>query len=298
MGRRGGAGVAQLVMVEGLPGSGKTTTAARLHHRLAGRGVEVHHFAEGRTDHPVDLEQAAVLSPGELDRLRCDFPDEAGSLAQAASRCGDSWLVLDRERAGWSAALRDRLREHDGYDGAVTPDRHAQVLLERWQRFGRRHAAGSDPGVYLFECVLLQNPVCALMARFDRTPAQVEAHVRALAEAVTAMDPVLVHLDAGDPAVVLAAAAAERPAEWLDLVVSYHTGQGYGLARGLQGFDGLVAFMRERRELELDLLDRLPLTTLRLDVSDGDWDRHHAAVAVFVEAHLDTGARSVAPFTV
>ena len=210
--------MARLVMVEGLPGSGKTTAAAHLNHWLAGRGVAVHHFAEGRTDHPVDLEQVAVLAPTDLALLRRDFPDEADELAHAAVPSVDHWLVPERERPAWSAELRQRLRDLDGYDGAITHDVHSRVLLERWQRFGERH--GRDAGVYLFECVLIQNPVCALMARFDRPAAAVEAHIRALVEATSALQPVLVHLDAGDPAGVLADVAGERPGEWLDFVVS------------------------------------------------------------------------------
>ena len=277
--------MAQLVMVEGLPGSGKTTASGFINGWLADRHVPVHHFPEGRTDHPVDLEQVAVLTSQQLERLRSDLPDEADALTAAAERVDDLWLVRDRERPGWSDRLRDRLRELDSYDGAVTHDVHTRVLLHSWQRFAEHRAR--ETGVFLFECVLIQNPMCALLARFDRPEAAVEAHIRRLADLTAGMDPLLVYLDAGDPATVLEAAAAERPAEWLELVIGYHTEQGYGLARGLRGFDGLVEFMRHRREVELDLLPRLPVTTFTSDVSDGDWDRHRAALAGFLEGHVD-----------
>lgn len=285
--------MAQLVMVEGLPGSGKTTACARIEAWLTGRGVPVRYFPEGRTDHPVDLEQVAVLSGAELSRLQCDFPDEDDDLAGRAERSGDVWLVREREHPRWSEPLKARLRELDGYDGAIRPEVHTRVLQDGWSRFAEEHAG--DDAVYLFECVLIQNPVCALVARFDQPESAVEGHIRRLLEVTAGMDPLLVHLDAGDPATVLAAAAAERPEEWLDLVVRYHTEQGYGLARGLTGFDGLVEFMRHRRELELRLLDRLPVTTFRADVSDGDWDRHHADLTAFLEArvHVTTPTRRV-----
>ena len=51
--------------------------------------------------------------------------------------------------------------------------------------------------------------------------------------------------------------------------------------------------MRHRREVELDLLPRLPVTTFTSDVSDGDWDRHRAALAAFLEDHVDP--RALAP---
>ena len=88
--------MAQLVMVEGLPGSGKTTASGFINGWLVDRHVPVHHFTEGRTDHPVDLEQVAVLTGLQLARLRSDLPDEAD---------GD-W---GRHRAALAALLEDRV---------------------------------------------------------------------------------------------------------------------------------------------------------------------------------------------
>src|SRR5690349_3127946 len=273
-------------MVEGLPGSGKTTASGFISEWLHGRQVPVHHFPEGRTDHPADLEQVAILSDGQLERLRHDFPDEADDLTAAAEHVDDLWLVRRRERPAWSGRLRDRLRKLDSYDGAVTHDVHTRVLVRSWQRFAERRTR--ENAVFLFECVLIQNPMCALLARFDRPEAAIEAHIRRLAEVTAGMEPLLVYLDAGDPAAVLEAAAVERPAEWLEFVIGYHTEQGYGLAHGLRGYDGLVEFMRHRREVELDILSRLPVNTFTSDVSDGDWDRHRAALAAFLEDHVSS----------
>src|SRR6478609_11359782 len=58
--------VSALVMVEGLPGSGKSTTSHAIAAWLADHQVAAEHWAEGRTDHPVDFEQVAVLSRGDL----------------------------------------------------------------------------------------------------------------------------------------------------------------------------------------------------------------------------------------
>jgi tRNA uridine 5-carbamoylmethylation protein Kti12 len=58
--------VSALVMLEGLPGSGKSTTAHSLAAWLADRRVAAEHWGEGRIDHPVDFEQVAVLSREDL----------------------------------------------------------------------------------------------------------------------------------------------------------------------------------------------------------------------------------------
>lgn len=257
--------MAGLVLVEGLPGAGKSTTLGLLGERAAAAGIPVRCFGEGRTDHPVDLEQVALLSDDALARV--SRPGAGGEVARAAERHEGYTLLRDRERADWPEDLRAALRRHDAYDGAeVGPDLHRQALLASWQRFGA--AAPGEPWTYVFECVLVQNPVTALLARFDLPEHVVEQHVHALAATVAALDPLLVYLDAGDPEPVLAAAAAERPAAWLELVIRYHTEQGYGLARGLRGFAGLVEVMRVRRQLELRLLQRLPVRTCVVDVAD------------------------------
>ncbi|HEX8970793.1 hypothetical protein [Oryzihumus sp.] len=281
--------MAQLVMVEGMPGSGKSTASAFVEDWLVQRGVPVRRYAEGRTDHPVDFEQVAVLTGAQLEQVLADFPDERAELARSAQRRDELWLVRDRERAHWPAPLRERLRALDAYDGDVPTQVHTRVLQDSWRRF--TDEVLDEQAVYVVECVFLQNPVCALLARHDRPAAELAAHVRALADVAAPLDPLLVHLDAGDPAPVLAAAAAQRPPEWLDFVIDYHVGQGYGLARGLDGFDGLVEFMRHRREFELALLPILPVRTLRLDVSGRDWSARYAELVAFLETNLTVAAQ-------
>jgi hypothetical protein len=274
----------RLVLVEGLPGSGKTTTGRFIEGWARARNLSPQYFGEGRADHPADFEAVAVLSDADLRQVRRAFPGEADSLMDAAERRDDYWIVRERERATWPADLRTFLRTRDGYDGEVTPEVHRRALLDSWQRFAKTTA--SDPSLYVFECVFIQNPVCSLLARFNQPAAVVEEHICDLASAVADMDPLLVYLDAGDPEPVLSAAAAERPAAWLDFVIGYHTEQGYGRAHGLRGFDGLVEFMRTRRELELLMLQRLPIRTHLIDVSLRDRDAHHEAVTAALEGAL------------
>ena len=59
----------RLILVEGMIGSGKTTTAGRLGDWLSGRGEDVRAFDEGAADHPVRTrrvdELLAVPAPGD-----------------------------------------------------------------------------------------------------------------------------------------------------------------------------------------------------------------------------------------
>jgi hypothetical protein len=281
--RTGSEYVAKLVLVEGLPGSGKTTACGRVEAWAREQGLLARYFEEGRADHPADFEQVSVLSEEDLARVCREFPADASSLTEAAHRRDEYWLIKKRDRADWSPALRRALSTWDSYDGEVSPEVHRQVLLDSWHRFGR--AASTDPSIFVFECAFLQNPICALLARFNQPAAAIEAHIGNLAAAVAGMDPMLIYLDAGDPERVLIAAAAERPPAWLDFVIRYHTEQGYGRAHGLEGFAGLVEFLRVRRDFELQLIRALPVRLNVIDISRTDRD---ALLTKALEDHLLT----------
>ena len=282
-----------LVLVEGLPGSGKSRTAAEVARWLVASGVPAEHWAEGRLDHPVDFEQVAVLSTEQVLAMAAESPQTSSALLTAAERHGDDWLVRHALHPSLPATLVDRLREHDAYDGAVDHDVHSRALIESWRRFGRT-APGEGP-VQVWECVLLQNPGCALVARGDQPANVLAAHVAGLVGAVRSHTPVLVYLDAGDPLRVIEAAAAERSPEWLEAVVGYHTDQGLGRRMGLRGFEGYVDFMRHRRAMELHIVDGLDLPTLVVPV-DADHARGGAArldrVRTFLAEHLPLDGRS------
>lgn len=51
----------KLILIEGLPGSGKSTTARLVHEILMQKGIESELFCEGDLDHPADYESVAFL---------------------------------------------------------------------------------------------------------------------------------------------------------------------------------------------------------------------------------------------
>ncbi len=282
----------RLVIVEGIPGSGKTSMARFAAEQLAARGRDVRLYLEGDLDQPADPESVACLTDDEFEAVAAAHPEWRDELEARAELADASRLVgyrkLEREFGErLPAELLEALAAHEVYE--LPPRRYEEIVGGRWARFaadagrpvgGASRAQAADD-VFVFECCFLQNPLTMLLGRHDEPAETARAFVRRLAEIVRPLDPLLVYLDPGPPGDVLRRVAAERPPEWLEFVIRYHTQQGTGKARGWQGFDGTVRFYEMRQAIERELLRELPLRSLV--VPHGGWEEDRRRAAEFLD---------------
>jgi len=268
----------RLILVEGIPGSGKTSTACYVRDRLERHGAPARLFLEGDWDHPADFESVACLTEADLADLRARFPDHEGFLAQHARQDNGMWFFsyrrLHAEHEGAPDALLDALAQFDVYN--LPAERFQALLSAKWRRFVA-DAIGGD-AVYVFECCFLQNPITTLLAYHNLPADSVRRYIGTLAEIVRPLAPHLIYLARRDVAETLEAVRRERPPAWADHVIRYLTGQAYGEAHDLRGFDGVIEFYARRQALELELLPSLPFSATAIaDV--GDWAVRYQAVA-------------------
>lgn len=239
----------RLYIVEGLPCSGKSSTAALIADTLRERGRRVCCVDEGTGDHPADYEFHA-LKDGEVIPL-----------------------------AGLSGEALDALLPLKIYDGLPWAQ-EAPVMLERWHSFVRTAQAAPDT-VYVFNCVLLQNPMCETMMRFGLPEEASLTHIAAIAEIIRPLSPRVVYLHQEDPAEAVRRTQGERPG-WLEAVVDYHVSGAFGRSIGAEGFDGYIACLAERQRREERILARLPLTALTVPDASRDWAAAHELIRRFV----------------
>ena len=232
----------RLIIVEGLPCSGKSTTAAFISD-LFSRNRRVCCVDEGTGEHPADYECHALAPTGLLSEESRIVP-----LAQ------------------YSGELFQRLLPHKIYDG-LPWETEQPLMLDKWRQFVS--AARADT-TYVFNCVLLQNPLCETMMRFDLPQDITRSHIKQIADIIRPMDPLVVYLCSGHIADSVLAAARQRPG-WLDAVIAYHTGGAYGRRIGAQGFDGYIRCLQARQLREMDILSSLPLSSLILTDPQLDW---------------------------
>jgi len=238
--------MSRLYIVEGLPCSGKSSMARFIADTLASSGAMVCHIDEGTGQHPADYEFHAWIG-GQVVPLNQFPPEELPSLLPYKIYDGLPW------------------------------ETEAPLMLDKWRQFVRGADAKTS---YVFNCVLLQNPMCETMMRFNMAESESAAHIRTIAEIIAPLNPTLVYLHNDDIARRILQTAAERPG-WLDAVIDYHVSGGYGRSIGAAGFEGYIACLAERQRREERILRTLPLRSIILDNPHRDWDAAHARLRAF-----------------
>lgn len=270
----------KLILVEGLPGSGKTTMAVFIANWLQQQGRDTAVFLEGNLDHPADFESVACLDAQEYADLLALFPADATFLQSHLIQDGDDaffrYRALQQNHPDLAEALIAALAQYEIYELPVP--KYQRLVRRRWQRFAEAAATGNT--VYIFECCFLQNPLTMLLGRHDETVSAAQSFILELAEVVQGLRPCLIYLHPGDVRATLTKIAGERPSAWLDFVIAYHTQQGHGKAMDWQGFDGLVSFYEMRQGIELALLPQLPFPGL--PVQHGSQTANQSQIADFV----------------
>lgn len=272
---------ARLILIEGIPGSGKTSAARFVCDWLASHGRRPRLFLEGDWQHPADFESVACLDAAEYAALRAQFPAQADFLAQHARQENGEWFFsyrqLQHEHSEQPEALFESLARFEIYN--LPAEKHCRLLRQNWRTFVAKALA--QDGVYVFECCFLQNPSTTLFAYHNLPAESIRQHILALADIVSPLAPRLIYLARQDVGATLAAVRRERPPEWADFVTGYLTGQDYGKAHNLSGFAGVSAFYAMRQAFELELLRALPLRSTVI-ADTGDWDARYVELASFL----------------
>jgi hypothetical protein len=278
----------KLILLEGIPGSGKSSVGAYLQAHLKNAGIPAIFWREGDFDHPADFEGIACLDAADYQDLLLRYPALAPWIGRYTTIHGNDHLLgyrklQHRHPQIIPRALIDELSARDVYDGLPVDD-YCRLALQRWQDFVRSALASNT--VTLLECCLLQNPLTVLLARHDVDPQIARDQIKLIAGIIRELNPLILYLNPQNSDAALQRVRAERPKEWSDFVTAYLTGQAFGKSHHLSGFEGVVAFYEFRKRLELELLKDLPVTSFILEHSGNEWERVNLEVISIIQPLL------------
>lgn len=249
----------RLYIVEGIPGSGKTTYAKRLAASLRFRGEDVDLYVEGDL-HPADMAWCALLSAQEYEAVCEENPALKPEIEENASAWNDRKIVAYTRIPRLEKRLYDFFESKEVYDGRVPKEAFSGVHESRWRSFAQRAR-----GISVFECALMQNHVNELALFHCAGEREITEAVLRLVDCVRSLDPVVLYLNA-DSRKALDRAARSRLDEngervWESRVAEYIENSPYGKKTGLAGVEGMYRYFEQRRQMELRILASLPVET-------------------------------------
>ena len=278
----------RLILIEGIPGSGKSTVAARVRDHYAEGSQKVAMFTEGDL-HPVDLAWCAWLRAGEYEGLLDRFPEHAG-LLKANSEVTGTDAAVAYTRLGLNpneSELLQYLSDREVFQGRVSPDEFRDIHLQRWSSFAER---ADENTVYVFECVYFQNHITELLGTYDIPDGDIVPYMIDLLRTVASLNPVIVYLDQADTAMTIGRVAAERVSDdteqfpdWIEMVIEYVQGFPHARRLGLAGLDGTVSFLEHRKQIERTCMgileEKVPGVTCGI-VDNSDYNLERAVANV------------------
>ncbi|CAM2977103.1 adenylyl-sulfate kinase [Paenibacillus taichungensis] len=261
----------KLILIEGLPGSGKSTIAKMVSEILTEQGKRVQLIQEGNLDHPADYDGVAFYSAEEFRALVDAHKAYKHILESKATAYQDGFLIPYRKMkeefgVDFPDYVVQEIFNKDIYE--LPFEQNVKLITEKWRSFTESVISADDDSITIFECCFIQNPLTIGMVKTNQSREENVQYVLELERIVQPLNPLLIYIHQEDLAHTFNKAIHERPKEWSAGFVQYYTNQGWGLAKGYHGVEGTVKVLQARKELETEIYQLLKMDKHWLDNSE------------------------------
>jgi len=271
--------MAKLILIEGIPGSGKTTFSGKVKEYYEGKNHKVQLFREGEL-HPADLAWHAVVDKKEMTAFIEENPELKDRIHQF-STTGDENYFVAYTQLNIPPENKSQIKffeTREVYGGGVTLNRFCSSHMERWHAFLEGDFEEDD--VFIFECSYLQNHITELILTFDESKEMIEEHLSNLLDVDSELDIHLIYLNSVNVDEAIARVTKERVSpdksrwpDWIDIVVDYVENSLYGKKHELSGYDGFIDFIKLRKATEYEVMSKLSINVNEIRNESFEWDQ-------------------------
>lgn len=274
----------KLILIEGLPGSGKSTTARMIHEILQDKGIKSELFLEGNLNHPADYDGVAYFTKNEYQKLEQGRYSCKGILDRIKREHYNGYLIpyrkaIEEQGIIFEDNFLNDIIKKDIYELPI--DIHRKLILNRWEDYV--HQYRNKDQVVIFECCFIQNPLTVTMIRNNEPKKITVDYTNRLAKIVAPLEPILLYLEQENIEASFKKVIDERPRAWFEGFIDYYTNQGYGLENNFNGVEGVIGILKERHAFEQEIYQSLPLNKYIIDNSAYDRSSHIKQIKSILE---------------
>ena len=280
----------RLIMLEGLPGTGKTANSYRLFEQMTRNGRKVRWLHEVSQPHPALFFTEACLTKAEYRLFLEKYPAAADMLSSIAevrsTTVGIDFLTAARkmpgqEEADWYQAL---LR----YDVMDFPlERYEPAALEKWQAFVS--AALRTDTVYILDSGIFQYQIFTYLLN-GAEYARLAGFVRSVIDVLKPLRPALIYLYRENTEDSIAFMERQRGIRDLESTWQRDKGRPY-YRNKQQDVTAFFDFLRDYADCASRLYDASDCEKMKIEITAGDWPRYEARMLEFLSIpHQDAPA--------
>ncbi|MBH1939634.1 hypothetical protein I5677_01850 [Mobilitalea sibirica] len=279
----------RLILVEGLPASGKSTIAKIADKVLKRMGIETKLYLEGNLEHPADYDGVAYFNKEEFEQLLYKYSSFIKRIEKFVETKESCYLISYVKAKNSIEDLIpeeffEEIAKRDIYEMPL--ELHIKLLTDKWKEFVK--VAKNEDVTYIFDCCFIQNPITTSMIRSNSSKEKSFDYIKKLAEIVEECNPIIIYVNQRDIEASFMKVIDERPKEWLSFFINYSTTQGYGKANNLSGLKGTFEVLKARKELEREILGQLAIDKYIIDNSQYSIEGTTKEISDVLKCYYDT----------
>lgn len=241
----------QLIFIEGLPGSGKTTMSSMLYDYLKERKYNVQVYLEAQQFNPINLAGYAYLTPLEYKLLCKHFKRENFDNVVYGKDYVLVQYAVSKDTL-YQGNLLKFLKENEfcyKSNPRVNLDVFSRVMNERWKKLKEM----KTDEIKIFDGDFFQHPIEDMMRNFSKNENEIIQYFERVYDNIKDMNPMLFYISQKNERESLERIAKERNRE---------------IFRDAK----MIEHWKERKSIELNAIKQISIKSYIIDNSNYDWD--------------------------
>jgi adenylate kinase family enzyme len=266
----------QLLFIEGLPGSGKTTYANKLKKYYESKGFRVVQFSEGDL-HPIDLAWCSIMDKEQFEHILKKYPVLKDEILRLTKKENDQFITaytrVRHEEV--RQAFYDEMKTYEIYR-AKDLNTFLEEHLKRYEYFSKHYDQNT---LYIFECIFLQNHITELILNYNQDKEQIIEYFQKLIKPLKNLNPMMFYIYQNDIKHIFNKTIEERRTDqpekyrdWIDEVIIYLESTNFAKSLNFLGKDGMLRYGKYRQDLEQKVMKKINIDYKVFEL-DHDYDK-------------------------
>ena len=273
----------RLIMLEGLPSTGKSTNSDFLRMQFERNGKKVKWIHEVARPHPTLCFSQACLSRNEYEDLLKVYP-ESERVLNSIAEFRKNTIGIDLLEIEWNYAsligdsVFDAIKEFDVWNFSL--EKYEEATFEKWEYFSETAMSDKD-SIYILDSSIFQAQIFSFL--WDNVPYErLERFVNKLCDIVKRLNPSLIYFYRENTENTISYLEKDRGTQWLTNIWERDKIRPYYKDKP-KGAEGFKHFLRDYANFAKLLFTSIDCRKISVEISKLAWANYENKMLSFLE---------------